>query len=193
LLEALRDLRHAVERAAMNPEFARDGLSSVLDVAGSHLIQALKRHHNNDSAEVLARALSCTKVEGSISRESLPALLGTIDGLLMCLPFENHSPKKRKLMPLKEAEPKIREYLKRHPDATRPEVAKAVGCSEGTVQKSKPWKACVAARRAERGPVRTKIGYDVAVEEKSCQAHREAELDALVKDQKQDRRNNRVR
>lgn len=188
LLGALRDLRHAIERAYTHPEFARDRLPYVLDTAGSRLVGALTHNGRDAEAKTLARVMTDAKELGSA--EAVTALLAEADRLLICLPLDTQPVTQRQRTPLAEAEPRIRAYLKRHPDAKRPKVARVAGCAEATVQKSKPWKAKVAKRKAKRGPSRTKVGLDMAIDEPASQLHREAEIDTLIEEQERDMRSN---
>ena len=116
ILEALRGLRHAVDRAYTNPDFARQGLILVLDTAGPHLISVLNRCDREAEAGSLSRAITNTSVEGSPPPNALIELLAAIDRLLICLPLGTKPITRRQRMALAEADPNIRAYPKQLPE-----------------------------------------------------------------------------
>ena len=188
LLDALRDLRHTVERASTNPEFARDGLSSVLDAVGTHLVRILNQCDREAEAESLSRAIANANIEDAQQPNPLVELLAEVDRLLICIPLDTRPVSKPPRMSKEEAEPKIRAYLKKHPDATQAEIAENVGCSRGTVSSSRPWKAKAQERKAKRTSKPKKIGLDLALNEQARQAYEQNELDKLIEEHEHDKK-----
>jgi hypothetical protein len=186
ILEALRGLRHAVDRAYTNPDFARQGLTLVLDTAGTHLVNTLSRCNRGTEVESLTRAIARASAQASPSTEALVGLLAEIDRLLICLTLDIKPVVQLQRTSLKEAEPKIRAYLRKHPNATQAEIATYVGCSTGTVSNSRPWRARVAGRNANRTLKGRKIGLEKALDKKAQEVHDRSEIDKLVEEQLRD-------
>lgn len=181
LLEALRNLRHAVERASRNPIYRSDGLWYVLTAGGPELVRALNHSGHETEAERLSTVISPADLSESKWAESVVRLLTEIDQLLICLPLDSKPERNKRRMFLSEAEPKIRKYLRSNPHAKRAEVAKAVGCSHGLVSESDPWQRKVKARKANRQPRMKRIGLDLALNERAIRDHNQANLNAPTK------------
>jgi hypothetical protein len=73
-----------------------------------------------------------------------------------------------------EAEHQVRDYLTTHPAAKSPEVARALGCSEGMVRGTAAWKRYREATegKRQRGPRGKRVGLEVALERTALERHR---------------------
>jgi hypothetical protein len=203
IASALGHLRHTIERYLTHPDLARDGLPLLLNTADARITNALKDLDRQADADLLARDLTRTRELGTaqsgpaVCRDSLTALLGTIDRLLIliCLPLKNESIeslpivtcKKPKRMMLKEAESKVRVHLKQCPHSTREQVARNVGCSPATVSNTNAWKRTVNRRQVVRIQ-RKKVGLEHALNRKAVSDHQDLLLEELVEQQDRDDR-----
>jgi hypothetical protein len=158
----------------------------VLDTAGTHLVNTLSRCNRGTEVESLTRAIARASAQASPSTEALVGLLAEIDRLLICLTLDIKPVVQLQRTSLKEAEPKIRAYLRKHPNATQAEIATYVGCSTGTVSNSRPWRARVAGRNANRTLKGRKIGLEKALDKKAQEVHDRSEIDKLVEEQLRD-------
>jgi len=133
-----------------------------LDFTGDGVpIDAAKTLRSPSFQEALGR------VRGAV-RELLQQL-ETYPDAVLARQESTSSPKRSRSkpgMPREEAEVAVREYLTKHPKATREKVADAVGCSAGQVSRTSAWKLVAEARGKKKTGLK-RIGLHIALEEKA--------------------------